>query len=1038
MNERNSNVTTNKTTLYRAALKAGVATALLASATPAMAQETAQASEAVETIVVTGSRIARPDLDSVSPVTVLGAEEIKFQGVTRTEDLINNLPQAFAGQGSNLANGATGTATINLRGLGSSRTMVLINGRRLMPGDPAQASPVPDINFIPSTIVKRVDVLTGGASSVYGSDAVAGVVNFVMDTEFEGVQVDSQYSFYQHNNSNGTVQSLLKLRNFAVPDGNTTDGGTFDTTMSFGGKIAEGRGHFMAYVGYRKANKVTQGDRDYSACAVNGSSANSTGLVCAGSATSANGTFFTDYSVGVDDPETVDDPLTLDIDEGNDIGTRGGDVLQIGSGRVFSPGSTAFNYAPYNYFQRPDKRITAGAFAHYEINEHFVPYMEFMFMDDRTKAVIAPSGNFGNTYSINCDSPLMSAQQAAIVCDDGSVSGFNNLVGFSYDNPTTPEDESSPATVFIDQDGNPYNRGNLQVLRRNVEGGGRVADLRHTDYRIVAGSRGIIDDTWSYDVYGQFSSVVYQQVYLNDMSITRLTRALDVVTDPDTGLPVCRSVLDGSDTNCVPYDIFTPGGVTSEAITYLQTPGLLKGETKQTIVSGSVSGNLGDYGFKTPWAGEGVGVAFGAEYRKEQLELRPDTAFESGDLSGQGGATTGVGGSYSVKELFAEARIPLVQDAPFAEELSLELGYRYSDYTSAGTTDTYKVQAEWAPVRDVRFRGGYNRAVRAPNVVELYSTQSVALDGSTDPCAGTLAELAAAGVTQAMCARTGVSAAQFGSIIANPASQYNGLLGGNPDLKPEKSDTYTLGMVLAPAFLPNFSATVDWFSINIKDQIGVIGADLILEQCMATGDEALCSLINRDSFGSLWRSSDGYVVDTNLNAGKIKTRGIDVNLNYAYNTDNWGGFRFNVVGTWLDLLKTTPAVGDAYDCVGKFGTTCGTPSPEWRHKARVTWATTIGLDVSLSWRYFSKVKLDTTTNFEANRKISAQNYFDLAFNFQASDKLKLRAGVNNLFDRDPPIVGGQVLTPVFGSGNTFPQVYDSMGRYIFMGGTVNF
>ncbi|HLU91884.1 MAG TPA: TonB-dependent receptor plug domain-containing protein, partial [Pedomonas sp.] len=243
---------------HRALLKAGVATALLAVAMPAVAQEQEQAAQPIDTIVVTGSRIARPNLESTTPMTIVGAEEVQYQGITRTEDLINSLPQVFSGQGGHIANGASGTATVDLRGLGASRTLVLVNGRRLMPGDPTV--PFPDLNTIPAALIERVDILTGGASTVYGSDAVAGVVNFVMDTTYEGFKVDAQYSFYQHNNDNKSMQELIKARNFELPKGSVSDGGALDLTATIGLKSEDGRGHIVAYAGYRKINAVLQAD----------------------------------------------------------------------------------------------------------------------------------------------------------------------------------------------------------------------------------------------------------------------------------------------------------------------------------------------------------------------------------------------------------------------------------------------------------------------------------------------------------------------------------------------------------------------------------------------------------------------------------------------------------------------------------------------------------------------------------------------------------------------------------------------------------
>jgi len=715
-------------------------------ATPAFAQQDTAAPQAgpVEAtaeddpIVITGSRIPQ-NLSASAPVTVLNSAEIRLQGTTRTEDLINSLPQAFAGQGGNIANGATGTATVDLRNLGSSRTLVLINGRRLQAGDPAQAVPVADINFIPASIVERVDVLTGGASSVYGADAVSGVVNFIMDTQFTGFRADAQYSFYQHDNSTSDqVVQELNRRNFGFPTGSTADGGTYDLSLAMGAAFDDGRGHVMAYATYRQLNPVLQGRRDYSACALTAQTvvqvaADPSRLYsCGGSGTSANGTFFTN------------------------VGT-----FQVGPNRTFIPGSTPFNFAPYNYFQRPDERYTLGAFADYEISPALHPFLEVMFMDDRSLAQIAPSGNFGNTFNINCDSPLMSAQQRAIVCQaavynpldanpidanpaagPNYASNFGNLVGQTPIFGPDPDGAgplrapllgfTAPGTFTDTVTGNPYNRGILQPLRRNVEGGGRVADLQHTDYRIVAGMRGELSSAWSYEMYYQYGRVVYAQTYLNDFSVNRLTRSLDVIDNPATvGVdPACRSALDGSDPNCVPYDIFANGQVSAASLAYLQTPGLARGNTQESIANVNMTGSLGEYGVQSPWASDGVSVNFGLEYRKESLELQTDTAFSTGDLAGQGGATLGVQGSFDVKEAFIEMRIPLVSDRPFFQELSFGAGYRYSHYEVPGNaaapngnsfnTDTYKFEGDWAPIRDIRFRASYNRAVRAPNVSELF------------------------------------------------------------------------------------------------------------------------------------------------------------------------------------------------------------------------------------------------------------------------------------------------------------------------------
>ncbi len=1019
-------------------------------ATPAFAQdEQSQATQPGaqpadqegQEVVITGSRIPAPNLTAVSPVTVVNSQDIRLQGVTRTEDLINSLPQAFAGQGGNLANGATGTATVDLRGLGPNRTLVLINGRRLVPGDPT--FPTPDINVVPSAIVSRVDVLTGGASSVYGSDAVSGVVNFVMDTDLEGIRLDGQYSFYQHNNRNGSgIAAALDGRGFGYPTGSVADGGTFDVSLAIGAGFDDGRGHVVAYAGYRKLNAVTQGRRDYSACASQARTAAQVAafpagtpgdplFFCGGSATSANGTVFA-------------------WDGGAST------TFQIGPNRTLIGGVTPYNFAPTNYFQRPDERYVFGAFARYEISPALQPYLEVMFMNDRTLAQIAPSGNFGNTFAINCGAPgdptsvtpgqgnpLLSAQQRSILCDtENLLDATGQTVGATGD----------PVAVLIDPTtGLPYVQGQAQILRRNVEGGGRVSDLEHTNYRVVAGMRGDLSDVWSYDVYYQFAQTNFALTYQNDFSVTRLGRALDIVDNPNTpGVdPVCRSVLDGTDPSCVPWDIWATGQVSPESLAYLQTPGFQRGNVQQTVASASLTGNLGQWGVQLPWANSGVGLAIGVEYRKESLELMTDVAFQtlpSSDLAGQGAPTLPVSGSFDVKEAFAEIRIPIIEDS-FIYNLSLEAGYRYSDYgigARSVSTDTYKIGVDLSIVRDIRFRAAYNRAVRAPNIQELFAPQRVALNGNGDPCAG-----AAPQASLAACQLMGVSAAQYGTIAGNPAGQYNGLIGGNPNLDPEIADTWTVGVVLQPRFIPRLAITVDWFDISIDQPIQPIGQDTILQTCADTLDPFFCGLVQRDQFGSIWRTGTGFVRDLNQNIGSFSTRGIDVGVSYSMDWEGVGGFSFNLQGTWLDELITDNGVSAPYDCAGLYGPICGIPNPEWRHRARLTYSHPSGLGMSVQWRYFASVDVENKAFGQAfaplNESIPSQSYFDLTLTARLGDHYNFRLGVNNIFDREPPIIGANGANTIINacaavvcSGNTFPNVYDAMGRYIFAGVTLDF
>ncbi|WP_293351568.1 TonB-dependent receptor [Phenylobacterium sp.] len=1004
------NIKSTRERLLASSMICGVA--LLGLATPAAAQT---AGDEVSEVVVTGTRIPSPNLESVSPVTAVSAAEIKATGVTRVEDMINSLPQAFAAQGSALSNGSTGTATVSLRGLGATRTQVLIDGRRLMPGTPNTlgGSLAPDLNFIPTALIERVDVLTGGASAVYGADAVAGVVNFIMSRNFEGVRVDAQYGIYQHDNSS-PIADIVSARAataaspefFRLPKDNVRDGESSQVTLILGVNSPDGKGNVTAYAGYRHVEPIFQGNRDFSACTLNsGDSFAAAG--CGGSGTAFPARF-------------------------------GANIVDItGPGNTFRPRVAArdvFNFGPQNYYQRPDDRYVLGAFANYEINDWATAYMDVMFMDDTSTYQIAAGGIFAGTFSVNCANPFLSAQQRGLLAATAASGGGTCA--------------TNPAGTFTGT-----------IARRNVEGGGRQGTTQHQQYRYVVGVRGDLNDNWNYDFAMQYGRVSFGQVQTGFFRTGAINNALNVVSV--NGVPTCQSVVNGTDLACVPYNIMQLGGVTQAALNYLETPSTQNGNLFERVVSFNIGGDLTEYGVKTPWADTGVGISIGAEYRRETMDYAADFVAASGQLNGAGGANPPVNGSFDVYEVFAEARVPILQDMPFAKSLTFETAFRYSDYTSIGTTETYKLAGDWEPVDGVRIRGGYNRAVRAPHILELFSPQNVALDGTQDPCAG----LAAADPLVARCASLfNLTTAQVLAIEANPAAQYNGRFAGNTNLEPETSDTYTLGLVWQPSFLPGFNASVDWFDIKVKDYISNIGADVIINRCVGQSDASFCSLVHRDAEGSIWLSNQGFVDDQTVNIGSIRTSGLDFNAGYRLNLDDQGlgSMSFNFVGTYLDKLEAQALPGDdAFDCAGLYGTICSVssgftaPNPKWRHKARLSWATPLtygewfkDVTVSLQWRHFDKVKLDAFDDhpqlnnpgiqYESDRVLKSRDYFDLTASWTMRDNLNFRAGVNNIFDKDPPLTGASNCPTGSCSGNTWPQVYDSFGRYLFVGLTADF
>ncbi|THD53604.1 TonB-dependent receptor plug domain-containing protein, partial [Phenylobacterium sp.] len=628
------NIRNTRERLLASSMICGVAVFGLATQTNAAAPADTSNGEVSE-IVVTGTRIPSPNLTSIAPVTTIGNAEIKAQGITRIEDITNSLPQVFAGQGSSLSNGSTGTATVDLRGLGPSRTLVLIDSRRLGPGDPSL--PAPDLNFIPAALVERVDVLTGGASATYGADAVAGVVNFIMVKNFEGVRIDTQYSGYQHTQQEGAIQSVVKTAaanaadpsQFALPAHNIFDGEGSEVTITMGANAPDGKGNITAYAAYRMNNPILEGARDFSSCTLNSGTPNFAEFGCGGS-----GTAF---------PARV-----------------GSFIVNPATFNTFIPrtGADVFNFGPANYFVRPDERYSLGAFAHYEVAPWAEAYMDTMFMDDRSTAQIAAGGIFAGTFSVNCANPLLTAQEASLL----------------------------PSTTGATCAANPTGQFTGVVSRRlqAEEAQGRQTDFRHQDYRIVIGLRGDLGKNWNYDGYMQYGSVQLSQEQTGNFNSNRIQQALNVVQTP-TG-PQCAP---GADAGCVPLNIFSSQFISPAALKFLDATSFAVGNTTERVVSLAFTGKLGDYGLKSAWASDGVGVAFGAEYRREHLDSTADFLSANGLVDGNGAASPPVNGGFDVYELFGEARVPLISDMPFAKDVSLELGYRFSDYSSIGDTNTY-------------------------------------------------------------------------------------------------------------------------------------------------------------------------------------------------------------------------------------------------------------------------------------------------------------------------------------------------------------
>lgn len=950
----------------------------------------------VEHLVVTGSRLANTGLSSSSPVTVIEGSEIDLRGVLRVEDLLSSLPQVLAGQGAS-AGIASGTATVNLRGLGSERTLVLVNGKRLPYGSPTAVAA--DLNQIPSQLIQRVEVLTGGASAVYGADAVAGVVNFITKRNFEGLQINAQGSAYHAANNNSRMETVLAASSQPNP-GRKTDGESFDLNVLVGGNLADQRGNITAHFGYSEDHAVRWEDRDITACPL-GTTAGGTLFTCEGSGALPQNTRFVRSGANA---------FNLAVDP------------ETGALRNFDAATDAYNFAGGNYLQRPRERWVLGTSVYFDISDNVEWFADYSFMRNNSSAQIAASGvSPGNTTNINCDNPFLTSEQQTVFCD--------------------------PQLTFIDANG--VERAPLFIGRRSIEGGPRKNEATLTTHRVVTGLRGEVFGNYDYEVFAQYSNVDFSERVTNDIFTDRAALALDVVTDPATGAPVCRAVLSGLDPNCLPWNVFTPGAIDVASLAYLSDPILTVGKTEQLAIGGSISGSLERFGIRSPFANkyEYAQLLLGVEYREDSLELTPDSNAGSTVIR------EAVAGKLKVYEFFSEIQLPLLQDKPLAQELTYTGAYRFSDYTeTTGAQNTFASGLSWIPVSDLHLRAQFQRAIRSPNPIELFSsralgrfTLSSGINGLRDPCAGDFdpaTNTPAPARSLAECARTGVTSEQYGQILDSSTGEFNSITGGNVNLQPEEADTWTLGVVYTPQMLPALSVTFDYFDITVDGFVGTVPPEFALQSCLNSGDAFYCSLINRDSTGSLWLiNQEAAVTATKINTGTLKTSGIDLNMAYSFNLGDRGDLGLQYMATWVSKFEEESLPGATpFDCAGYYGGACGAPRPDYRHRLSVDYAPTDLVNVKLTWRYINEVKQFGANTSPVISRLKATSYFDLAASYKLTPKIELRAGINNLLDQDPPLtsIAGFGGTETSGRGNTYPQIYDAQGRFLFAGITASF
>ena len=969
-------------------------------------------------VLVTGSRIPVPaDRNATGPIQIITARDIVLNGYVDTVGVLSAVPQTIVSSTNDYGNysnpfGPTGgIATADLRGLGPQRTVVLVNGRRLGLGDPTTANltPAPDLDQVPLAMVERIEILTGGGSMMYGSDAIAGVVNFILKDHVQGVQVDGQYGFAQHTQHNKEVQVAEAAAGFTAPMGNVLDGFGREVSIIAGSGFHNGDGQATGYFIYHHQDPVYGSARDFSACPAVSTNlytgmVTERGVTCAGSANS--NLFITNAG-------------------------QGAAYSVVGSRFVPWPAAGSvppalFNFVPYWSSQRKDDRYQTGLLAHLEITPAAKSYVEFNFMEDQTLTYVSPSGLFlgGNNsadggFLVNCSNPLLSSQEAAILCTPAQILA----------------DKANPGSVNAD----------LQIGRRNIEGGARTSYYEHRNYRVVGGVEGKVGRAWSYDAYALYYYTSVFNSNQNLLNVINIQNALQVTTGP-SGRPLCIS---GG--TCVPYNIFRTGAVTTQQLAYLDEngSGTSAGANSEQIVQADITGQLSHYGLVAPSARDGLAFNAGVEHRTETLRSAPDAVELSGNLVGFGIAPFAIDKRISANDVFLEVRLPIVQDHLFAKDLALDAGYRYSAYSTAGATNTYKFDLLFAPISDLLVRSAYNRAVRAPNLIELYTplSYSGSADVSSDPCAPSNGGATHAAASLAQCIRTGVTATQYGNGLGpavggtNSISQcgYNGcgvVAGGNTALAPETSETWSLGTRFTP--MATFVSSLDYFHILLKDAIGTVPDSVTLQQCLASGDPAWCSQIVRTPTGTL------RILTTLVNTGSAVVSGIDLQLHYRRPLGSWGALTASLTGTWLQHSSVTPyRSAPSYDCAGLFGDTClgGSVEPTWRHNARLTYETPWNLQLSAQWRFIGRTGFDNNSRQPVLQgqeegffdpvltHIPGYSYFDLSAAWALSQHLEVRAGISNAFDKDPPFLPSDVAGNA-GWLNTFPT-YDILGRNIF-------
>lgn len=1033
-----------------------LSTAAFAQQAAAPAQDaTAQGASDVEgssSIIVTGSRIRRPNLEANSPVATISGDEFFETGQLSIGDTLNELPQlrsTFSQQNSTRFLGTRGLNLLDLYGLSTQRTLVLVNGRRHVGSDVLSNGVSPDTNTFPTDLIERVDVVTGGASSVYGSDAIAGVVNFILKQDYEGVQLRGQSGISKYHDAGNRYVSLLAGTNFNDNRGNVALNVEYANSDDFYGsnRPTIRQNNTFVVVDTDPAGTPNGSDgvfdrqfyRDVRSATI--SLGGQTGIFqSAANAACGRDAFGAAYVC-------------------NQLFQRDGSLTpQTGTRIGLGPNG---NYVGGNGYSGRDgrllalspqlERISVNLIGHYEFSPAFVPFWEAKYV--RTDAFGSQSGPFfsqgttlgdpGGRERVRLDNPYLSDQARTAITDQLLATTVNANTGAAL----TPAQLAAQRAAIA--------AGTFRFnLRRNwTDFGIRDEKIRRETYRAVFGVRGDFNDDWNFEVSANYGEHRERNVIKGNVNVQRYLLALDTTRDA-AGNIVCRSRLNPAGTvdygdnpsilaadiaACVPLNPFGEGSVTDAARNYILTDTIATGKIKQFVASGFLSGDSSQW-FELP--GGPVGFSVGAEYRREKV------FYDLDDLTQQGYAfynaiPTFRAPAFEVKELFGEISIPLLKDRPFFQELTANASGRISDYKgSTGTVYTWGTELTWTPVRDIRFRGTYNKAIRAPNVVDLYSEQSQNFaPAPNDPCS--LRNIGAGSATrEANCRAAGIPT-NYDFVYTSSIELVSG---GNPNLREETSTSWTVGGVIQPRWVPGLSLSVDYFDIKVDNVITAPSAQQILNACYDAPNlnNPFCGLFTRNGAGTgpseeaPYQVLQGSLQQTTLNYAKLTARGINAELNYRKQF-SWGSAGFKTLYT--RILERNEFLNPAdpnfrNQILGELG--------DPKNQVNFNGDVKVGkVTIGYQLRWIDKMYLNTYEDYNSVNGLPPQNadyaslrrypdvfYHDIRVGLDVTDRFNIYGGVDNIGNRLPPFG----LTGV-GEGS---GIYDVRGRYAYIGAVAKF